>query len=84
MDVKRNMRGELFVAITESKKVQERDSDRFIFEKHKIFLYKEDFDRFVSSLSEVVSFIRSNTQEQELEGEDKVAEDDETATISFR
>ncbi|MDR2791902.1 MAG: PUR family DNA/RNA-binding protein [Tannerellaceae bacterium] len=65
MDVKRNMRDDMFVAITESKKVQERDTERVVFEKHKIFLYKEDFDRFINSLVEVVSFIRSNTEETE-------------------
>jgi hypothetical protein len=69
MDVKRNLRNDLFVAITESKKIQEADSDRIVFEKHKIFLYREDFDRFLESLSEVISYIYSHTGTQGEEGE---------------
>ena len=30
------------------------------YEKHKIFLYKEDFDKFVESLNDVISFIKKN------------------------
>lgn len=60
MDVKRNLRDDMFVAITESKKIQEPESERVVFEKHKIFLYKEDFDRFVESLMEVIAYARSH------------------------
>jgi hypothetical protein len=53
-DVKSTRSGEdFFVTITESKRVGE---DRY--EKHKIFLYKEDFGKFVSALHEVVRHIR--------------------------
>ena len=31
------------------------------FDRHKIFLYKEDFDKFVSELAETIAFIRSRT-----------------------
>jgi hypothetical protein len=69
MDVKRNMRNDMFVAITESKKIQEPDTDRIVFEKHKIFLYKEDFERFTESLNEVISYVRSHNGEQKSEGQ---------------
>ena len=53
-DVKTTRSGEdFFVTITESKRI---DEDRY--EKHKIFLYKEDFAKFVAALHEVVQHIR--------------------------
>lgn len=52
-DVKTTRSGEdFFVTITESKRV---DDNRY--EKHKIFLYKEDFGKFVTALHEVVQHI---------------------------
>lgn len=53
-DVKSTRSGEdFFVTVTESKRVGE---DRY--EKHKIFLYKEDFGKFLSALHDVVRHIR--------------------------
>ncbi len=62
LDVKQNRRNELFLAITESKKVisGEGDNTRVNFEKHKIFLYKEDFEKFTTGLNEALSFIQEN------------------------
>ena len=59
LDVKKNRKDELFLAITESKKVisGEGDDSQVSFEKHKIFLYKEDFEKFVSGLTEALQFI---------------------------
>lgn len=52
-DVKTTRSGEdYFVTITESKRIDENR-----YEKHKIFLYKEDFGKFVSALHEVVQHI---------------------------
>ena len=60
VDVKKNRKGELFIALTESKKIVSSDmeSPSVNFEKHKIFLYQEDFEHFISSLKEAVDFIR--------------------------
>ncbi|MCD7898942.1 MAG: PUR family DNA/RNA-binding protein [Bacteroides sp.] len=62
LDVKRNRKDELFLAITESKKVVsgEGDSSAVSFEKHKIFLYKEDFEKFMNGLHETIEFITHN------------------------
>ncbi len=59
LDVKKNRKDEMFIAITESKKVVsgERNDPQISFEKHKIFLYHEDFEKFVQGLNEVVDFI---------------------------
>ncbi len=60
VDVKKNRKDELFIAVTESKKVVSgnNDSPSINFEKHKIFLYQEDFDHFMEGLGEAVKFIR--------------------------
>lgn len=61
-DVKSTRRDEFYLTITESKKRFEQDGN-FHFEKHKIFLYKEDFEKFVDGLQEVISYIDQNQQE---------------------
>jgi hypothetical protein len=55
-DVKATRRNDYYLTITESKKRFNRDGKSF-YEKHKIFLYKEDFEKFSDGLKEVVSFI---------------------------
>jgi hypothetical protein len=56
-DVKATRRNDYYLTITESKKRYHKDG-RFFYEKHKIFLYKEDFDKFADGLSEVIEFIK--------------------------
>jgi len=63
-DVKATKKNEFYLTITESKKHYETDG-RFNFEKHKLFLYKEDFEKFVEGLNEVVEYIRTNQPETE-------------------
>ena len=48
-----------YLTITESKRRQEADGS-FSFDKHKIFLYKEDFDKFRDGLEEVIKYMRDN------------------------
>ncbi|KKK77827.1 hypothetical protein LCGC14_2849670, partial [marine sediment metagenome] len=55
-DVKTTRRNDYYLTLTESKKRFNRDG-RFYFEKHKIFLYKEDFDKFADSLTEIIEYI---------------------------
>jgi len=59
LDVKKSRNDDLFLAITESKKkvVGNDDDVQVTYEKHKIFLYKEDFDKFIEGLQDVVGFI---------------------------
>lgn len=65
-DVKSTRRDEFYLTITESKKRFEQDGN-FHFEKHKIFLYKEDFEKFIEGLQEVVTFIDQNQQDEYVE-----------------
>ncbi len=59
IDVKRSRNEEMFLSITESKKVVVGDGDdgQVNFEKHKIFVYKEDFDKLREGINEAISFI---------------------------
>ncbi|WP_455673977.1 PUR family DNA/RNA-binding protein [Phocaeicola sp.] len=59
LDVKKNRKDEMFLAITESKKIVlgEGDDSQVSFEKHKIFLYKEDFEKFMNGLQQAIRFI---------------------------
>jgi hypothetical protein len=61
-DVKATRRNDYYLTITESKKRYHRDG-RFYFEKHKIFLYKEDFDKFSEGLAESIDFIKNEKPE---------------------
>jgi hypothetical protein len=63
LDVKKNLKDELFIAITESKRNQTREGEAVTFEKHKIFLYKEDFEKFMNGMNEIIHYIK----EKELE-----------------
>ena len=44
---------DFYITITESKRVGEEE-----YEKHKIFLYKEDFDKFADALMETVDYVQ--------------------------
>ncbi|MBM6735443.1 PUR family DNA/RNA-binding protein [Mediterranea massiliensis] len=61
LDVKKNRKDEMFLAITESKKIVsgEGEDSQVSFEKHKIFLYQEDFDKFMNGLEQSIHFIQS-------------------------
>ena len=58
-DVKSTRNKELYLIITESKKRVENDGN-FTYEKHKIFLYQEDFEHFSETLREIQEFIEAN------------------------
>ena len=65
LDVKKNRKEEMFLAITESKKIVsgEGDDAQVSFEKHKIFLYKEDFEKFMDGLHQAIQYIESDGNE---------------------
>lgn len=56
-DVRSTRCGDYFLTITESRKKTNPDGS-CTFDRHKIFLYKEDFGKFGDGLAEVVDFIR--------------------------
>lgn len=49
---------DFYLTITESKRRIEQDG-RYSYDKHKIFLYKEDFEKFTEGLEEAVEYIKA-------------------------
>ena len=56
-DVKETRGLEKYLTITESKRRFNNESGKFFYEKHKLFLYKEDFEKFSNGLKTVIDFI---------------------------
>ena len=59
LDVKKARNEDLYLCITESKRKQTGESEPPQFEKHKVFLYKEDFAHFTEGLNDVIAFVQS-------------------------
>ncbi len=56
-DVKSTRSNDYYLTITESKKRFKEDG--FTYEKHKIFLYKEDFNKFLEALNSTVNHVKN-------------------------
>jgi hypothetical protein len=61
-DVKATRKEDFYLTITESKKRLGKEGKIF-YEKHKIFLYKEDFEKFADGLKDAVTFIGNGRNE---------------------
>ena len=59
LDVKKARNEDLYLCITESKRKQTGEAEPPQFEKHKVFLYKEDFAHFTEGLNDVIGFVQS-------------------------
>ncbi len=59
-DVKATKGNDYYLTITESKRRVDSNGN-FIYDKHKIFLYKEDFEKFAEGLEEVVGYIKQKS-----------------------
>jgi hypothetical protein len=57
-DVKSTRSSDYYLTITESKKRFKSGEEGFTYEKHKIFLYKEDFNKFIAALNNSVGHIK--------------------------
>lgn len=62
-DVKATRSDDYYLTITESKKRFDQSGEKSFYEKHKIFLYKEDFEKFMEGLTEAVEHIKTNRPE---------------------
>ncbi len=62
-DVRETKAGDYYLTITESKKFT-NDDGSFHYKKHKIFLYKEDFNEFSDTLGEMIDYIFNNKGEE--------------------
>jgi len=84
-DVKTTRSNDYYLTITESKRRYKDDG--YYYEKHKIFLYKEDFNKFIEALGVTVDHIKTELlpdvdfeQFDRKEDKDKETEDSELGT----
>lgn len=61
-DVKETKSGEKYLTITESKRKFNENNGQFSYEKHKIFLYKEDHQKFINALKGTIDFIETGIE----------------------
>ncbi|MFK5856658.1 MAG: DUF3276 family protein [Bacteroidota bacterium] len=83
-DVKATRANQQYLTITESKRRFNEDQGKFFYEKHKIFLYGEDFDKFKDGLMTAIAFIEdgeSNVISSEEESNKEVI--DSSVDVSF-
>ena len=59
LDVRKARNEDLYLCITESKRRQSEGEEAPSFEKHKLFLYKEDFAHFTEGLQDVIGYVKS-------------------------
>ncbi|HON52808.1 MAG TPA: DUF3276 family protein [Bacteroidales bacterium] len=62
-DIKVTKTNDFFLTITESKRVFQSEG-QFSYEKHKIFLYREDFEKFMEGLNDAFRFVELNKQSE--------------------
>lgn len=61
-DVREMRTGDFYLTITESKKKFGNDDGRVFYEKHKIYLYKEDFEKFMNGLNDTIDYIKDHQE----------------------
>ena len=63
VDVKQNSRNDMYLSLTESKKIVSGDTEmpQFSYEKHKIFIYPEDFEKFSTAIADAMKYIFEQT-----------------------
>lgn len=84
-DVKATRTDQYYLTITESKRRFDAEQGKFFYEKHKIFLYQEDFEKFSNGFETAIKFIQTGERPAEEEvPEHKDDEADKASTdVSF-
>ncbi len=84
-DVKATRANQQYLTITESKRRFNEDQGKFFYEKHKIFLYGEDFEKFRNGLNTAITFIETgeDNQKPDIEKPDSNDEVSSNVDVSF-
>ena len=61
-DLKVSKNSEPYLTISESKRRYNENDDKFFYEKHKLFLMKQDLKQFTAELTKMIEFIEANPQ----------------------
>jgi hypothetical protein len=79
-DVKETRSGKYYIAITESIRRMDEEQDKFVYTKHKVFLYKEDFEKFVDAMKTTMDYVNENSPE---ESREDTAHDSDKSSSEF-
>ncbi|MCF6170750.1 MAG: PUR family DNA/RNA-binding protein [Bacteroidales bacterium] len=83
-DVKATRANQYYLTITESKRRFDTEQGKFFYEKHKIFLYQEDFEKFSEGLQTAIHFIETGEKPvEEIAEEVSTAKTNESVDVSF-
>ena len=77
-DVKTTRNGQPYLTITESKRRFLNDEGKFVYEKHKIFLYREDFEKCVKGLDGAIRYIELDHEFEDIDKSSVSNETDES------
>jgi len=80
-DVKTTKKGDYYLTLTERKRKYNEDGS-FRVEKHKLFLYKEDFDKFADALDETIEYVE-NLEEGLITPEEIKSRSDKYSDLDF-
>lgn len=80
-DVKATRANQQYLTITESKRRFNEEQGKFYYEKHKVFLYGEDFEKFKDGLNTAIDFIETGEYNSEKPVEDNGTKEEITSTI---
>lgn len=76
-DVKETRGGDKFITIAESRRIFDNNTGEFYIDKNKLFLYKEDFEKFSKGLANAISFIETGIEPEPVVPESEYHNDDD-------
>ena len=88
-DVKATRTNQYYLTITESKRRFNTEQGKFYYEKHKLFLYQEDFEKFSDGLKTAIRFIETGEKPveekpvEEIPVEETVKEANPSLDVNF-
>ena len=83
-DVKATRSNQYYLTITESKRRFNTEQGKFYYEKHKVFLYQEDFEKFSDGLKTAIRFIETGEKPvEEIPVEETVKEETPGLDVNF-
>jgi hypothetical protein len=83
-DVKATVGDEYYLTITESKRRFNNEQGKFFYEKHKLFLYKEDFEKFQNGLQDAFEFIHTGKAPVRPEQENTTSFQDDYEPVTLK
>ena len=82
-DVKETRGGDKFITIAESRRIFDNNTGEFYIDKNKIFLYKEDFEKFSKGLANAISFIETGIEPEPVVPESEYHNADDSKSNGF-